>query len=232
MLLGCRYKAIKNECYTRFGVNNQVLLTKTLRMRNADSILQNITVQMNAKLGGKAWGVKAGFVSAKVSFLIFSSHLLIWYAKAKLQLHLKKTKICNFVKLQFDFTMWFVWHSDRLSDSDRQMTVDCTFFSTPTLSHKTLITQNCKMQVLNDFPYFSRRKTACWSVSTPSMTLTCGPHPWQFLWPPQTKRWLTTSPSAKSRTYTQSSSMDSKSAWWRHWQGIREFLNGKHAECS
>merc|ERR1719295_455189 len=55
-----RYKAIKNECYTRFGVNNQVVLSKTLR-RNADSILQNICVQMNAKLGGKAWGVKAGF---------------------------------------------------------------------------------------------------------------------------------------------------------------------------
>jgi len=56
-----RYKAIKNECYSKLGVNNQIVLSKTLRRNGLEPILQNIAVQMNAKLGGKAWGVKAGF---------------------------------------------------------------------------------------------------------------------------------------------------------------------------
>ena len=66
-----RYGAIKSECFVRYGVNNQVVLAKTLQRKGADSIIQSIAIQINAKLGGQPWASKELFVSRLSQLLLF-----------------------------------------------------------------------------------------------------------------------------------------------------------------
>jgi len=61
-----RYAAIKNECYVRYGINNQVVQSKTLQRKGAESIIQNIAIQINAKLGGQPWASKELFRNCMV----------------------------------------------------------------------------------------------------------------------------------------------------------------------
>ena len=60
------YTALKKSCYVKHGVACQVMMSRTLsNEQRAPSIVANVAMQMNAKLGGGLWGCSIPLVRSQ-----------------------------------------------------------------------------------------------------------------------------------------------------------------------